>query len=106
MQGDFNARTGELQEFVCDDNEQYFDLPDGYLADSHNTRYSNDHKIDCRGKALIDQCTALGLRFLNGRIVGDCPGKKTCYKYNGSSTVDYVITEAFLGAFATAKLAI
>ena len=33
----------------------------------------------------------LNLRIFNGRIVGDLEGKKTCFHYNGSSVVDYVI---------------
>ena len=31
------------------------------------------------------------MRIFNGRIVGDLEGKKTCFHYNGSSVVDYVI---------------
>ena len=30
--------------------------------------------------------------IVNGRKLGDTIGNKTCYKYNGSSTVDYFIT--------------
>ena len=40
---------------------------------------------------MLETCTALNLRILNGRIVGDLEGKKTCFHYNGSSVVDYVI---------------
>ena len=39
---------------------------------------------------MLETCTALNLRILNGRIVGDLEGKKTCFHYNGSSVVDYV----------------
>ena len=47
--------------------------------------------MNARGRNLLETCTALNLRILNGRIVGDLEGKKTCFHYNGSSVVDYVI---------------
>ena len=40
---------------------------------------------------LIELCTENNLRILNGRTIGDWSGKKTCFQYNGSSLVDYVI---------------
>ena len=36
------------------------------------------------------------LKILNGRKIGDLIGKYTCHHYNGSSTVDYIITETDL----------
>ena len=47
--------------------------------------------IDTRGKDLIDLCSGNDLRIVNGRTSGDIFGKKTCFQYNGSSLVDYVI---------------
>ena len=47
--------------------------------------------MNARGRNLLETCTALNLRILNGRIVGDLEGKQTCFHYNGSSVVDYVI---------------
>ena len=47
--------------------------------------------MNARGRNLLETCIALNLRILNGRIVGDLEGKKTCFHYNGSSVVDYVI---------------
>ena len=47
--------------------------------------------MNARGRHLLETCTALNLRILNVRIVGDLEGKKTCFHYNGSSDVDYVI---------------
>jgi hypothetical protein len=46
----------------------------------------------CRGKTLLELCTSAQIRIMNGRSIGDIDGKYTCYKYNGSSVVDYVIT--------------
>ena len=36
------------------------------------------------------------LKILNGRKIGDLAGKYTCHHYNGSSTVDYIMTETDL----------
>ena len=93
LQGDFNARTGSMQEFaVHDDDNQFLEIPEDYEIDTENYRYSQDENTtNSRGRILIDLCTALSLRILNGRVVGDLTGKKTCFKYNGSSVVDYVI---------------
>jgi hypothetical protein len=35
-------------------------------------------------------CISLKLRILNGRILGDSNGNFTCFKYNGTSVVDYI----------------
>ncbi|XP_048582669.1 uncharacterized protein LOC125568335 [Nematostella vectensis] len=67
-------------------------LPKDYQIDIPNNRNSQDSKvIDSRGRNLIETCTALNMRILNGRVVGDLEGKKTCFRYNGSSVVDYII---------------
>ena len=82
-----------MQEFaVHDDDNQFLEIPEDYEIDTENYRYSQDENTtNSRGRILIDLCTALSLRILNGRVVGDVTGKKTCFKYNGSSVVDYVI---------------
>ncbi len=36
------------------------------------------------------------LRILNGRISGDSLGYYTCFKHNGCSTVDYIITSQYM----------
>ena len=95
LQGDFNARTGNLQEYILFDNDEHIDAPNDLVIDDNKTkRYSQDeHVVDSRGRSLIDICTENNLRILNGRIIGDSTGKKTCFQYNGSSLVDYVITD-------------
>ena len=47
--------------------------------------------MNAKGRNLLETSTALNLRILNGRIVGDLEGKETCFHYNGSSVVDYVM---------------
>ena len=92
VQGDFNARTGGMQETISDDDNAFLNAPEDYEADEQYIRQSQDSgTINCRGRSLLETCTALNLRILNGRIVGDLDGKKTCFHYNGSSVVDYVI---------------
>ena len=54
-------------------------------------RSQDSGTVNDRGRNLLETCTALNLRILNGRIVVDLEGKKTCFHYNGSSVVDYVI---------------
>ena len=92
LQGDFNARTGTLNECILIDDFNSTTLPDDYEVDNYLNRLSEDcDNVDTRGRALIDVCSEHSLRIANGRTVGDLWGKKTCFKYNGSSLVDYVI---------------
>ena len=78
LQGDFNARTGSMQEFaVHDDDNQSLEISEDYEIDTENYLYSKDENTtNSRGRILIDLCTALSLRILNGRVVGDLTGKK------------------------------
>lgn len=71
IQGDFNARTGSLQEFIFDDeNNTIFceSLPDDYIPDIPNLRQSLDSgTVDSRGSSLIEFCTENNFRILNWR---------------------------------------
>ncbi|CAG2194341.1 unnamed protein product [Mytilus edulis] len=84
-------------DFISDENNIHDDLlnllPDDYLGDSHIYRNSLDKVLNPHGKQLIDLCIASRLRILNGRFVGDLFGNVTCYKHNGSSTVDYALSD-------------
>ena len=92
VQGDLNARTGDIQETISEDDKEFLNVPEDYEADEQHNRQSQDlGTVNARGRNLLEICTALNLRILNGRIVGDLVGKKTCFHYNGSSVVDYVI---------------
>ena len=54
--------------------------------------YSEDKIINQQGKALIELCKSTDLKITNGRYSDDRDiGSYTCYKYNGKSTVDYVL---------------
>ena len=80
------------QETVLDDNNAFLNVPEDYENDEQCLRWSHDSgTVNARGRNLLETCTALNLRILNGRIVGDLEGKKICFHYRGSSVVDYVI---------------
>ena len=90
--GDYNPRTGGIQETVLDDCNAFLNVPEDYENDEQRFRRSQDSgTVNARGRNLLETCTALNLRILNGRIVGDLEDKKTCFHCNGSSVVDYVI---------------
>ncbi|CAG2201512.1 unnamed protein product [Mytilus edulis] len=95
--GDLNARVSNHLDFISDENNIHDDLlnllPDDYLGDSHIYRNSLDKVLNPHGKQLIDLCITSRLRILNGRFVGDLFGNVTCYKHNGSSTVDYALSD-------------
>ena len=54
-------------------------------------RNSHDKVINDYGKKLLTLCQATETVILNGRAKSDSTGKMTCYTYNGSSVVDYVL---------------
>ena len=70
-----------MQETISDDDNVFLNVPEDYEADEPYIRQSQDSgTINSRGRNLLETCTALDLRILNGRIVGDLGGKKTCQK--------------------------
>ena len=87
--GDFNARTGGLVDYIIGDKNDEI-IPD-YVPDVSSVGNRNQmDKVKCGyGEHLMDTCRSLNLKILNGRILGDTPGRLTCHKYNSSSTVDY-----------------
>ena len=90
--GDYNPRTGGIQETVLDDDNAFLNVREDYENDEQRFRRSQDSgTVNARGRNLLETCTALNLRILNGRIVGDLEDKKTCFHCNGSSVVDYVM---------------
>lgn len=95
LMGDFNSRTGILQDVL--ESNRILELEN---LDSSESRYkpylkqrnSQDYTSDKRGERLIELCLSLELSILNGRKIGDSFGMKTCFNWNGSSVVDYVIS--------------
>ena len=81
-----------MSENVLFDDHRFLNLSEDYEIDCAPMRLSEDkNHTDTRGKGLIDLCSGNNLRIANGRTIGDLFGKKTCFQYNGSSLVDYVI---------------
>ena len=67
-----------MQEFAVHEVEnQFLEISEGYEIDTENYRYSrNENSTNSRERILTDLCTALNLRILNARVVGDLTGKK------------------------------
>jgi hypothetical protein len=92
MQGDINGRIGNLSDYLKKD--KYDDLFGILNHENNPPRNSEDKKVCERGSLLIDLCKSGDYRIANGRKPGDIFGKFTSMQWNGSSVVDYVITQA------------
>ncbi|KAL9972695.1 hypothetical protein ACROYT_G019055 [Oculina patagonica] len=89
--GDFNARTGHLDDFAED-----FSWDSGCnlgvsVSDHIKHRSNKDHKVNKFGSHLIELCHGFKLRILNSRAKGDRLGDFTCFTPNGVSSIDYAI---------------
>ena len=92
--GDFNARTAKLLDYIVNDDDRYVDIPVDYIMDVGNTKRNNsDQCTNVFGNRLLELCRASEIRIVNGRKLGDTSGKKTCYQWNGCSTVDYLLAD-------------
>ena len=90
--GDLNAKTGNIDDGITPDKtDELFDL---VLDDPPPKRNSEDDSVNARGNELLDTCRSLDLNIVNGRKTGDPFGKFTCFKWNGNSVVDYLITSS------------
>ena len=91
--GDMNARCGNLLDYTEYDFNDIGIVEDVCIPVEHNVkqRISEDTKINHYGRRFIDLCIANDLLIVNGRSVSDPAGSCTCYTYNGSSVVDYVL---------------
>ena len=98
LMGDLNGRVRTDPDYIINDSTRY--LPTNkqfYETDYHlPKRVSQDPTLNTRGQGILDMCVSTRLRILNGRMPGDSLGYFTCHKYNGSSTVDYVMTDEYL----------
>ena len=90
-QGDFNAHTNNLPDYlVTDKTDEIFGIENGEKPLSRN---SEDRKpTNERGLCLLELCKAYDFLIVNGRKTGDIFGKYTSFQWNGSRTVDYVIS--------------
>ena len=91
LPSDYKIQRDIPISLLYDDNA-FLNAPEDYENDEQCLRRSQDSgTVNARDRNWLETCTALNLRILNGRIVGDLEGKKICFHYNGSSVVDYVI---------------
>jgi hypothetical protein len=99
IMGDLNVCTSMEPDYIKDDTDK-FTIPTSvinYTPDVQiSDRLNQDAVINERGKEIPDLCVSASLRILNARKPGDSMGSFTCHKYNGSSTVDYVLTSECL----------
>ena len=91
--GDFNAMTGDLKDYVSDDDSRHiYPLPEDYTADEQLPRKNKDTVVNSSGRLLLDFCKGTGLRIANGRVGQDANiGECTYVGRNGSSLIDYIL---------------
>ena len=82
--GDFNARTGRLDDSILLDGEI------NHIEPSSNM----DEKINTNGRLLVDICKTTGISMLNGRMgQNKNHGEYTCITHNGKSDIGYFLAE-------------
>ena len=92
--GDLNARIGLLNDNIVQDTIPNNVLCTLYCVSESLPRVSQDNTVNTYGKHLIDICVNTGLQIVNGRVGADRGiGRYTCYTYNRSSVVDYVLAQ-------------
>ena len=91
--GDFNARTGQLEDTLIQGKHER-DVPIDFYSKITSRRNNQDKTVNNYGKQLSNYCISTQSYIVNGRTIGDLQGKLTCYEWNGASAVDYaIITE-------------
>ena len=86
--GDWNARVGDLIDFVkCNSSNT---VPPNSDAPR---RLTVDKKVNLHGKKLISLCKTTGFQIQNGRNNPTETNMFTCFRHNGQSTVDYLLSK-------------
>lgn len=99
--GDFNSRTGRLPDFQMTEGRDDHDLYIPHFNNSDNAftsrmRHSDDVKVNCYGKELLELCKSSDMRIMNGYFDDNSStGIFTCYTPNGKSLVDYLICDSY-----------
>jgi hypothetical protein len=98
--GDVNARTASFSDMCF--TAEGSDIPSEQCDIVHKqfppvlckSRVSQDQgKKNKFGLLLIDMCKSVGMRILNGRVIGDTDGKFTTIESNSSSIIGYALCE-------------
>ena len=94
MVGDWNARTGQLDDVFDDDITNACDVftqnsdDNGFLH-----RENKDTTVNSYGNMLCSLCKSNDMCIVNGRYGDDRAGEFTFINRNGRSTIDYLVTE-------------
>ena len=95
LTGDFNARCGEYQDLLVNDNIDFIIDDNGvYESDEFEfdtERNTKDTRTNNFGISLIELCKIYGIHILNGRLPDDL-----CVANKGPSIVDYFIASSNL----------
>ena len=91
LMGDFNARTGHIQDYITDsvdDWEAYFS-PNA-ACKSQMEQANQDKKETYYGQCLVELCLKADLRILNGRLfkdkgLGQLSSTAPCTRYSSQS---------------------
>ena len=108
--GDFNSRTGTLNDFLCFEDciskETGIDMIGSDVCVSRQnldalgietSRFNQDKTVNNNGRRLIEMCRSVDVTIANGRLGSDRGiGSFTCQKTNGCSVVDYVVLSQVL----------
>ena len=85
IMGDFNARTGE--------NDDYVEI-EGETNDICH-RSDCDKLVNTNGRLLLDMCKTTEMSIVNGRVGDDKGiGAFTCHTHNGRSLIDYCLIDS------------
>ena len=84
--GDLNARTGLTNDSIKFSRHLQQDC--GTEPLELRPRANQDRFVNAYGKRLVQLCTTMEMRIMNGRVEGDLMGKPTS---NDSSTIDYIV---------------
>jgi exonuclease III len=99
LTGDFNARTGNSNDFICNIKlDKFVESFPNNICETESyieKRVSQDVVTNCFGNKLLQICKNTDMRILNGRHTDDAgKGYFTFISKNGKSVVDYVITSS------------
>ena len=85
--GDWNSRIGDLVDFVKNNASN-----SGASQCDGSRRLNIDKKVNSHGRKLISLCKTTGHLIQNGRNNPSETNVFTCYRHNGQSTVDYLLS--------------